>query len=194
MKDYLRESIESKIHITDEEYTHFKSFFTEKKVKKREFLVREGEVNRHTYFIKKGVIVIYLTDRQGEMHTIQFGFEGYWIGDLYSFYTGKPSLYTIEALEDCELIYLEFGTQQAAYNAIPKIERFFRLLVENAYVNAQLRIAKTFSAAAEERYLALIERHPDILQRVPQYFVASFLGIKPQSLSRIRKQLSERRV
>jgi CRP-like cAMP-binding protein len=193
MKDYLRASIESKVHLTDAEYAYFKALFSKNMIKKRELLVREGDICRYTYFIEKGVMSVYTVDTAGEMHVVQFGFEGYWIGDLYSFYTGKPALYNIEALEDCEILQINFDTQEAAYEAIPKLERFYRLLVQNAYINAQLRIAKTFSDSAEARYLDLIERQPDILQRVPQYLVASYLGIKPQSLSRIRKQIFEKK-
>jgi CRP-like cAMP-binding protein len=193
MKDYLKASIESKVHLTDGEYAYFKTLFTKNTIKKRELLVREGDICRYTYFIEKGIIGVYTVDTAGEMHVVQFGFEGYWIGDLYSFYTGKPALYNIEALEDCEVLQIDFDTQEAAYEAIPKLERFYRLLVQNAYINAQLRIAKTFSDSAEARYLDLIERQPDILQRVPQYLVASYLGIKPQSLSRIRKQIFEKK-
>jgi CRP-like cAMP-binding protein len=193
MKDHLKDSIEAKIRLSDTEYAQFKAFFIKKTVKKKDLLVREGDISRNTFFIEKGAMCVYSIDNDGEMHVVQFGFEGYFIGDLYSFYTGKPALYSIEALEDCEILQIDYETQERAYEKIPKIERFFRLLVQNAYINAQLRIAKTFSDSAEDRYLTLIKRHPDILQRVPQYLVASYLGIKPQSLSRIRKQIFEKK-
>jgi CRP-like cAMP-binding protein len=189
----LQQSVRSKIAITDDALAHFLTFFKIKEVRKKEILVRQGDVCRDTFFIESGILYAYSIDTIGEMHIVQFAFESYWIGDLYSIYTGEPALYTIEALEDCRLLMIDKASHEKAYEAIPQLERYFRLLLQNAYINAQQRIAKTFSDDAESRYLALVKRHPDILQRVPQYLLASYLGIKPQSLSRIRKQIFERK-
>jgi CRP-like cAMP-binding protein len=188
MSILLRKNIENKIQktFTDEEFETVLSFFTLKKLKKKDFLVQEGKMCTQFCFVESGVLHSYLTDDNGEMHSVQFGFEGYWISDLYSFLAQQPAIYSIEALEDSEILVLNQSNFEKLLDKSTKFERFLRILLQNAYVNAQQRIAKTFSADAEARYFELIEKHPDLSQRVPQYLVASFLGIKPQSLSRIR--------
>lgn len=191
----IRDSIEKKIalRLTDEEFAFFSDLLRSKTVAKKEILISEGDRCPHIYFVEKGALCSFLTTDTGEAHVVQFALEGYWISDLYSFFSEKPALYTIEALEDCQLLALDKAGFQTACDRLPKVERFFRLLIQNAYVHAQYRIARTFSADAEQRYLELLEEQPDIVQRVPQFLIASYLGVKPQSLSRIRKQIFERR-
>lgn len=191
----IRQNIEFKIGqaLSDEEFGFFQSLLVPKTLRKKELLVREGEVVQHNYFVEKGALFSSLTDDAGEIHVIQFALEAYWISDLYSFLCGKPALYNVEALEDCQLLSIDKANFQLACDRLPKFERFFRILVQNAYIHAQYRIARTFSADAEQRYCELAERSPNIVQRVPQFLIASYLGIKPQSLSRIRKQIFEKR-
>lgn len=191
----IRDSIEKKIAqpLTDEEFAFFSGLLRSKTVAKKEILISEGDRCPHIYFVEKGALCSFLTTDTGEAHVVQFALEGYWISDLYSFFSEKPAIYTIEALEDCQLLALDKTGFQTACDRLPKVERFFRLLIQNAYVHAQYRIARTFSADAEQRYLELLEEQPDIVQRVPQFLIASYLGVKPQSLSRIRKQIFERR-
>ncbi|MCC6723268.1 MAG: Crp/Fnr family transcriptional regulator, partial [Saprospiraceae bacterium] len=110
-----------------------------------------------------------------------------------SFYMDKSALFTVETLEHCQLIVFEKTAIAAACDKLHKMERFFRVLIQNAYAAAQYRIARSFSADTESRYLELIEKQPDVVLRVPQFLIASYLGVKPQSLSRIRKQMAERR-
>ncbi|MBX2892141.1 MAG: Crp/Fnr family transcriptional regulator [Saprospiraceae bacterium] len=191
----IRHSIEKKIAqpLTDEEFAFFSDLLRSKTVAKKEILISEGDRCPNIYFVEKGALCSFLTTDTGEAHVIQFALEGYWISDLYSFFSEKPAIYTIEALEDCQLLALDKAGFQTACDHLPKVERFFRLLIQTAYVHAQYRIARTFSADAEQRYLELLEEQPDIVQRVPQFLIASYLGVKPQSLSRIRKQIFERR-
>lgn len=191
----IREDIEKKIAqpLSDEEFNFFNGLLRSKIIARKEILISEGDCCPHIYFVEKGLLCSFLTDDAGEAHVVQFALEGYWISDLYSFFSGKPAIYTVEALEDCQLLVLDKRGFEAACDHLNKFERFFRILVQNAYVQAQYRIARTFSADAGQRYLELVERHPDIVQRVPQFLIASYLGVKPQSLSRIRKQIFERR-
>lgn len=106
---------------------------------------------------------------------------------MYSFLSDRPAIFTIEALEATTILAIKQTDFERVCRKIPKFEHFFRILIQNAYVNSQQRIVKTFSEDAGNRYLALIKQQPDLLQRVPQYLIASYLGIKPESLSRIRK-------
>lgn len=191
----IRTNIQSKIGqpLSDEEFTFFTELLHVQTIAPKEILIHEGDRCTSLYFVQKGALCSYLADDKGDAHVVQFALEGYWISDLYSFFSGKPALFSVEALEACELLVLDKAGFQTACDRLHKFERFFRILIQNAYVNAQYRIARTFSAEAEQRYCDLVEQHPDIVQRVPQYLIASYLGVKPQSLSRIRKQIFERR-
>lgn len=191
MIEKIRENIELKINqkLTEEEFRSFFTLLSSESFSKKDIVVSEGEICSNIYFIESGSLHSYLTDTQGEVHSIQFGFEGYWISDLYSFLSDKPGLFTIEALENTQVYSLSKVNFEKACDEIPKFERFFRILIQNAYVNSQQRLALTFSEDAERRYLDLIKKQPLIFQKVPQYIIASYLGIKPQSLSRIRKKL-----
>jgi CRP-like cAMP-binding protein len=121
---------------------------------------------------------------------MQFAFEGWWIADNYSFLTGEPATYTIDALEDSELLLLSKQAEDQLLQKIPKFERYFRLLLQNNLIATQRRLMSSHSQSAEERYQQLIDGCPTIPQRVPQHMMASFLGITPETLSRIRKQMT----
>jgi CRP-like cAMP-binding protein len=194
MIEKIRQNIEQKINqsLTDDEIILFFDLLSSESFSKKDIVVSEGKICSSIYFIESGSLHSYLTDSNGEVHTIQFGFEGYWISDLFSFLSDKPALFTIEALENTQVYSLSKVNFEKACNEIPKFERFFRILIQNAYVHSQQRLAHTFSEDAEQRYLDLIKKQPLISQKVPQYIIASYLGIKPQSLSRIRNKLTKK--
>lgn len=191
----IRTNIETKIGqpLREEEFAFFNGLLQPKTVAAKEILIHEGDRCSELYFVEKGALYSYLTDVMGNTHVVQFALEDYWISDLYSFFSGKPALYSVEALEPCQLLVLDKVGFQTACDKLPKLDRFFRVLIQAAYVNAQYRIARSFSAEAEQRYCELVKKNPDIVQRIPQFLIASFLGVKPQSLSRIRKNIFERR-
>jgi CRP-like cAMP-binding protein len=124
---------------------------------------------------------------------VQFAIEDWWISDMKSFLTNQPSTYNIDALEDSELLLIDKASQDKLCCAIPKFEHYFRILLESNSSAAQLRISDFISASAEDRYLNFLKTYPKLVQRVPQSQIASYLGITPQSLSRIRKELSEKK-
>lgn len=194
MQHSIRTNIEQKINkkLHDDDFQKFSNWLTPMTVAKKEQIIREGQSAQNLYFIQKGVLHLYALDESGETHTVQFGFEGYWLNDLYSFLSNKPAIFNLEALEETKVLVLSKADFDQACDEIPSFERFFRILIQNAYVNAQHRIAKVFSKDAAQRYLDLIQQQPNLLQRVPQYLVASYLGIKPQSLSRIRQNLQKK--
>lgn len=193
MSQLLLKSLEKKVRLTKEEFDLFTGWLKLRSISKKEHLLTEHELCQHIAFVEQGILRSYLINHEGEAVTVQFALEGYWIADLYSFFSAKPAIYNIEALENAELLLLNQRSFQQACDTIPAFERFFRMLIQNAYVATQERVAKAYSQQAEERYVELTQKHPDILQRVPQHYIASYLGIKPQSLSRIRKQLFEKR-
>ena len=189
----LLQSLEKKVPLTTDAFEQFLSLLKTKALRKKEHLLTEPDICKHIAFVEQGILRTYLIDKGGEATTVQFALEGYWIGDLYSFLSAKPTTYNIEALERSEVLLLDKDGFQTACDMISGFERFFRILIQNAYIAAQERIATTYSQPAEERYNELIKKHPDMIQRIPQHYIASYLGIKPQSLSRIRKQLFNKR-
>jgi CRP-like cAMP-binding protein len=192
MFDLLHDNFQKRIHLTDEEFGRCVTFFVSKKVRKKQFILQEGEVCRHIAFVTSGCLRSYTVDSNGEEHIIQFAIEDWWISDLQSFLSGKPTTYNIDALEDSELLLLDKEARDRMLESVPKLERYFRLLQEANYVAMHHRIEGSLSSTAEERYLDFIKTYPTLIQRVPQGQIASYLGITPQSLSRIRKEMSEK--
>ena len=192
MFDLLHANFQKRIHLTDEEFDRCVTFFVPKKVGKKQFILQEGSVCNHIVFVNSGCLRSYTVDSNGEEHIVQFAIEDWWISDLQSFLSGKPSIYNIDALEDSEVLFLEKAARDKMLEAVPKLERYFRLLQEANYVVTHHRIEEALSASAEERYLDFIKTYPTLVQRVAQGQIASYLGITPQSLSRIRKELSEK--
>lgn len=174
----------------EEEY-----FISKPKVKeydKKELVLSEGEVCKYTYFINKGCLRYFHTIGEQE-NTAQFFFENAWYTDYESFLTGKPSNQNIETLEKSELILLSAKDMQQLYIDIPKFERFGRIIAENAFLGIRQRNEMLNNMTAEERYVNLIKERPKVVERIPQHYIASYLGIKPPSLSRIRKNISQKK-
>src|SRR5205809_6953661 len=194
MFELLFQKFDEKINLTEEEKQLSRSFFIPKKLRKKQYLLQEGDVCKYVAFVEKGLLRSYIVNDKGNEHIIQFAFEGWWIADQFSFLTGEPSEYNIEAMEDCELLLLTWQAEEQMLEKIPKLERFFRLLLQNNLIATQQRLASSLSQTAEERYNELIKACPETLpHRIPQHMLASFLGITPETLSRIRKQISLRK-
>jgi CRP-like cAMP-binding protein len=194
MFELLFQKLDDKISLTEEEKTICKSFFIPKKLRKKQYLLQEGDACKYLSFVEKGILRSYTIDPKGNEHILQFAFEGWWINDEYSFLTGEPSTLTIDALEDCELLLLTKQAEEQLLEQIPKFERFFRILLQNHLISLQRRIASSLSQSAEVRYSELIQACPTLPQRIPQHMLASFLGITPETLSRIRKQMALRSI
>lgn len=189
----LHAHIERRIHLSQKECALLNQFFTPKKIKKHQFLLQEGALCKHIAFVNKGCLRAYTVDHKGEEHIIQFAIEDWWIADLNSYLTGSAATYNIDAVQDSEVLLLERTARETLLETVPKMERFFRLLQEAHAVSSHQRISASLSAPAEERYLAFIKTYPLLVEQIPQSQIASYLGITPQSLSRIRKELSHKR-
>ena len=192
MFELLFQKFSEKISLTEEEKKLCQGFFKPKKIRKRQYLLQEGDPCRYIAFVEKGMMRSYTMDEKGGEHIIQFAFEGWWIADQYSFLTGEPSVYNIDALEDSELLLISRQAEEEMLEKIPKFERYFRLLLQNSLIATQRRLEGSLSKSAEQRYNELTQSCPTIPQRVPQHMMASFLGITPETLSRIRKQIARR--
>jgi CRP-like cAMP-binding protein len=190
MHEKLVETIQSKVSFTSQELESIKHFFIPKKVRKRQYLLNAGDVAQYTYFVEKGLLRSFSVDDSGHEHVVQFASEGWWTSDMCSFLTGDKAVYNIEAIEDSEVLMLTKQAQDEMLEKQPKMEKYFRLLMQNAIISLQRRIVGTLSLSAEEKYKRMMAVYPDILQRAPQQHVASFLGITPETLSRVRKLVS----
>jgi len=193
MHDLLLKSITEKIRITSAEETRLKEFFIPKKVRKKQYILNAGDVCQYITFIEKGMLRSFTVDDEGNEHVVQFAIEGWWISDIGSFLSGDSALYNIEALEDSEVLNLTKPAMDDLMDQLPPLERYFRLLMQNNIVALQRRVIAYMSLSAEEKYLKLMDVCPDIISRAPQQYVASYLGITPETLSRIRKQVANRK-
>jgi CRP-like cAMP-binding protein len=184
----LINSLRKYVTLTVEEVAIVESLFSSKKFRKRQYILQEGEVARYETFIVKGITRTYEVDDKGQEHIVQFGLEDWWVGDLYSFLTESPSSYNIDCLEDTQVLQITKANLEVLYQKVPKMERHFRILIQNAFIASTNRVAGTLVKTALERYREFIDKYPQIEQRVPNHQIASYLGITPQSLSRIRSQ------
>ncbi len=193
MFDLLLQSIKERISISKEEFDFCKTLFIPKKLRKRQYLLQEGDVCRYTSFVEKGMLRTFTVDEKGNEPILQFSMEGWWIADLYSFLTEEPSPYNIEALEECELLLITKENWEILLEKVPAFERYFRILIQNNLIATQRRLMSSLSESAEEKYTKLINNFPGCIQRVPQHMIASYLGITPETLSRIRSQMAARK-
>lgn len=193
MYEYLYQKIKENISITDEEFEFVKTRFLPKKLRRKHFILQEGEVSKYSIFVEKGILRTYTIDEKGNEHTLQLASEGWWAADLYSFFTNESSKFYIEALENCELLLISKASWDELMDKIPAFERYFRILIQNNLISTQRRLMSTLSQTAEEKYLSLMANHVGLLQRVPQTIIASFLGMTPETLSRIRSQLATKK-
>ena len=193
MNERILKNVSRFIQLTPEETRYFISLLKHKKIRKRQFLVQEGDVGRYQYFVNEGCLRTYHTDEKGMEHNVQFSIEDWWTGDMYSFLTQTPGKYNIIAIEDSDLSCIDGEGLELLYTKVPKFERFFRHLLQNAFIALQERILSGMSETAEERYLNFRNKYSAMDKRIPLNQIASFLGITPESLSRIRKQLMEKK-
>ena len=151
MFEILFENISKKISLDKSEQELLKTFFIPKKFRKKQYLLQEGDVSKYLAFVEKGMLRSYTVDEKGSEHIVEFAFEGWWIGDTFSFLSGEPSMYNIDALEDCELLLLTKQAEDQMLEKIPKMESYFRLLLQNNLIAIQRSIVSSLSNSAEER-------------------------------------------
>ena len=190
MFDQLYKSLQEHVSLSDEEWKMCKNNFRPKRMLKRQFLLQEGDVCRQLTFIEKGALYSFSVDSKGNQHVLRFAFDGWWIADLQSFFTGNPSTFNIEVLEDSELLVLDRKNHEKLLEEIPAYERYHRIIVQNAYVALQQRVENALGLTAEEKYARLIQHNPEFMNRVPLNLVASYLGVSPETLSRVRGNFS----
>ena len=193
MFDLILKNVSRFIELTPEETAFFISILKPRHLNKKEFLVKEGDHVRYQGFVNSGCLRTYFVDPKGVEHNVQFAIEDWWTGDMHAFLTQKPARYNIVAIEETEMLCFDRQAQEELYQKVPKFERFFRHLLQNAFISQQERIIANLSETAEERYLNFRKKYPKMDKRIPQNQIASFLGITPESLSRIRRQLARKK-
>jgi CRP-like cAMP-binding protein len=187
--ELLISSISRHISLTGEEVEFFTSLLKPKSLKNGEFLLREGDLCKYKTFVVKGCLKTYYQDENGFEHIIDFSIEDWWADDLYSFLTQTPSTSNIKAIEDTDVLQIGKTDLALIYQKIPKFERFFRILFQNAFITQREQINLALSASAEERYLLFIKKKPYAEKRFSQKDIASYLGVTPQFLSTLKKKL-----
>jgi len=193
MIEVLFSHIQEKVSLTDQDKEAVQSFFSPKRLRKKQYLLQAGDVCKHLTFVAKGLLRTYNVDSKGDEHMSIFGWEGWWVSDFNSFLTGEPALFNIDAIEDSELLLISRSDYDALTLAVPIMDRYFRILYQNSLITKERRLMSSITHSAEEKYLLLVESNPQIIARIPQNLIASYLGIAPETLSRIKKNLAFRR-
>jgi len=189
---HILNNIKKYIKLNPEDEKQFLEIISEKKIKKRQFIVQPNFVCQHQTYIVKGAFRAYFINNQGTEHTIQFALEDWFISDFNSYISQSPASLFVEALESSIIQQIEYNDTENLCSKNPKFEHFFRIVAQKAFAFAQKRILSNLGKTAEERYIEFLEMYPQIVQRVPQYALASYLGMTPEFLSKIRKNLTEK--
>jgi len=193
MINVLFSHIAEKVSLTEADQEAISGYFVAKKLRKRQYLLQEGEVCKYLTFVAKGLLRTYNVDEKGDEHMSIFGWEGWWVSDFNSFLSGEPAVFNIDAIEESEVLMISLANYEALTLAVPIMDRYFRILYQNSLVTKERRLMSSISHSAEEKYVALLESNPQIIERIPQNLIASYLGIAPETLSRIKKQLAIRK-
>lgn len=187
--ELLIQHIQEQVPLSKQETDLVQQAFVAKELDKKEMLLFKGDISNHMRFIEQGCLRAYNIDAAGNEHILQFGIEGWWVNDLYSYITQEPAEGFIQALEHSRVLQIHRDKLNELFKTVPAMERFFRLKIQSAYVALQERTIHSMSKTTEQRYLDFRNKYRDIEQRVPQYMIASYLGITPEHLSSLRKKL-----
>jgi CRP-like cAMP-binding protein len=190
MTELLKQNIASHISLSEKEREVFCNLFQQKLIKKKSFLLKEGEVCKFEGFVTKGLFRVYHIDKSGAEQILYFAIENWWITDIDSFTNGLPSQLFIEALEDSEVLLISKNDKEFAYTNLPEIEKLFRVMTQKTHVALQRRMIDNLSKTADQRYLDFIEKYPAIYQRLSNLQMAAYLGISHEFLSKIRKKIA----
>ena len=190
----LIDYINQKLELTPEEQFTVANAYHLHQVKKKDFFLKEGTQCKLQGFVVGGTFRVFYTDKKSLEHVLYFAFKDWWIGDIASFYDDNPTKLNAQAMEDSWILVIGREETEQLFKDVPKLERLFRIITQRTLSVLQKRFFLTVSANAEERYEELINRHAGIEQLVPQHQIASYLGILPESLSRMKKQLMDRRM
>lgn len=185
----LIQSIRKHIHAGEEAEKFLLQLVQEKTLKRKTMLVKSGDVNQFSAFVTHGCLRSYSLDSNGFEHIIQFAPSGWWIADIASLISGEPGKLSIEALEDSTVLLLSRKNQEILFAKYPIFERFFRIIIENSVASQHNRLMDYLGLSAQERYEGFCKRYPSLMQSLPQKLIASYIGVTPEFLSKMRRQM-----
>lgn len=191
MFDVFFSQVKDKVLISEQEQNLVKTFFAPKKIRKKQYLLQEGDICKHLAFVEKGLLRSYSVDEKGTEHMLHFAWEGWWMADILSFLSAEPSTYFIDAIEESELLLISLSGFEEMLLKVPVMERYFRILFQNNIISKERRLIQSLAFSAEEKYLHLLANNPQLVQKIPQNLIASYLGITPETLSRIKRKISK---
>lgn len=186
--DHIRELVP----ITASEEELIKKSFNPVQLERKAYLLKKGDPSNHMRFISEGCLKAFSIDEQGNEHILQFGISGWWVNDLYAYLGEKPSTFFVQAITKSTVLQIHRDRLNKLYDEVPMMDRFFRIKTQNGYVALQERTIHNMSQPAENRYLEFINRYREMEQQIPQYMIASYLGVTPEHLSALRKKMSEK--
>ncbi len=192
MEDLLKQNINTHISLSDNEMEAFCNLFQSKKIKKKDFLLREGEICEFEGFVSKGLFRLYHIDPNGFEQVLYFAMENWWVTDIDSFTNERPSQLFIEALEDSEVLLISKKEKEFAYEHLPKIEKLFRVMTQKTHVSLQRRMIDNLSKTADQRYQDFIDKYPALYNRLTNLQIAAYLGVSHEFLSKIRRKLASK--
>ncbi|MEN2401758.1 Crp/Fnr family transcriptional regulator [Flavobacterium sp. MC2016-06] len=192
MYEIFQNYLEQKTSFTKSELDRIQSFAIIKKLRKRQYLLQEGDIWKYDAFITEGCLRTYSVDEKGNEHVINFSIENWWTGDRESLLSQEPSLFNIDAIEDSELVLFTHENFELLCQEIPAFNNMINSILQRSFIASQNRIRSTLSLTAEEKYLNFINKYPGFAMRIPQTMIASYLGMTPETLSRIRKQTAKK--
>jgi CRP-like cAMP-binding protein len=194
MYDPILKNVAKHISLNKEEIDYFTLLLAYKEIPKKTILLSEGQTSKYLYFVKSGALRSYCLDKEEKESTIMFAVADWWVTDMYCYLNEKPAMMYIETIEDSFIFQLSRENFDKLFTTIPKFERFFRILMQNAYTREQLRIIENLTLTAEERYDRFINKYPQVVKQVTQKQIASYLGITPEFLSAIRKKKAQGKI
>jgi len=192
LSDHFVDLFTNKVGLSEEEFELLISHFIREYIPRKYFYLKAGEICKYHAYLNKGSARTFTMDDKGGEHILFFSFEDWWVGDLESLQTQQSSKLNIQAIEDCELLCISKAEMENLYEKIPNLKEWHSSKMTKSYFATLNRLADVKSLTAEERYTDLLNKHPQIFQRIPLHYIASFLDIEPPSLSRLRKRLSSK--
>ncbi|PUV24511.1 Crp/Fnr family transcriptional regulator [Sphingobacterium athyrii] len=190
MKTTLREHIAEIVSFSDEEFVYISSHFHYKKMKKNQFIIQAGQQKVNKYFVIKGILKSYYIDKDDREHIIQFAQPDWWITDYNAFFNNKVATINVQCITDCELLYISHDDLEKLSGEFHKMEHFFRVKSNAGYVASQERILTMLNLTAIERFNNFISLYPNLIQSIPKYLIASYIGVSREMLSRLSKNVT----
>lgn len=188
MNQYLRAHIEQISKLTDEEFDRISKHFGYKRVKKNQFLVHEGDEVKHEFLVISGIFKVFFIDDEGKEHIVQFAKENWWMSDYISYFKQTDAKMFVQSLTDAEVLILSLESRETLAKDYHKMEHFFRVKLTNAYTSLQQRISLLLSSTPQQRYEAFSKMYPDISSQIPKKYIAEYLGVSRETLSRLYKK------